>query len=690
MALGGGGHRLDALVDAAHGAAEVPGGDRQHRLQRNVELAAEAAAAGGGHDADILARQAQDARGLVAVHGRGLGAGVDLDAVADPLRPSGLRLDVGVLDEGGGEGALRPMRRRRQRARSVALLEGAARQHVVGLVGVDGRGAGGQRRLDAGERRQRLPGDRQIGSVDRLHRLARAGERQHRLAAIAHVGLREHRLILEVGIDAEGILARHVGGREHARNAGMAGQERRQIADGEAGAGVGRADGLQPQGVRRRSVVAVDRGAGELGAGVEAPHASADAGGGRLFLADLGSCAGSRKRGRRIEHGIDDLEIAGAAAEHAAEAIHHRLAAGRRVADEQIGGRHQHARGADAALGRVVGVECRLQRAPERKPGEPLHRHDRFAVRLRGGDHARAHLRAVDQHRAGAAVAGVAADLGAREPQPAPHDVAEAFARGHGDALRAAVEREGQQRLGDLGALVHAAASTLGARHRSSARRTRTTATSRRYRAEPRTSSMGVSGAHTSAAVTRCAPPLAERSDEPTFQRRQPHRHGRARADGDGRIGNAPLCIEIDQRRHGDDGDHQVGAGAELEERRPCPWLGLRHADADHQLVRRQGGSAIARDELGERQPTPSAQAGDLDGSIQRQQWRHAVGRRRGIADVAGDGAAVLHLQAADLARGLLEPLECRRQRRVSNLRPGGERSERHAALVPADAPELV
>ena len=244
VALGGGSHRLDALVDAADGAIQVPGGDRQQRLDRNVELAAEAAAAGRRNNAYAGEREAEDARGLVAVHGGGLGAGGDLDAVADPLGPAGLGLDVGVLDEAGFEGALRRVGGLGEGGLRVAVADEAAGENIVRLVFVNYGRAFGQRRRDAVDRRQRVPNDRQVGSVDGLYRLAAADQGEDRLAAMAHMALGKHRLVLEIGIDAEGILARHILGGENALDAGMAGEKGRKIADGETGGGVRRAHRL--------------------------------------------------------------------------------------------------------------------------------------------------------------------------------------------------------------------------------------------------------------------------------------------------------------------------------------------------------------------------------------------------------------------------------------------------------------
>src|SRR3546814_4203811 len=53
----------------------------------------------------------------------------------------------------------------------------------------------------------RLPLDRQIRIGKRPDRVARADQRQHRLAAVAHDTVGQHRLILDVGIDAEALVA---------------------------------------------------------------------------------------------------------------------------------------------------------------------------------------------------------------------------------------------------------------------------------------------------------------------------------------------------------------------------------------------------------------------------------------------------------------------------------------------------
>src|SRR5258705_9548274 len=64
---------------------------------------------------------------------------------------------------------------------------------------------------------------------------------------------------------------------------------------------------------------------------------------------------------RGIQDGVDDRLVAGAAADIAGDGLGHVLARRRRNAVEQRLGRHQHARGAEAALGREVLHEGFLQ-----------------------------------------------------------------------------------------------------------------------------------------------------------------------------------------------------------------------------------------------------------------------------------------------------------------------------------------
>ena len=116
--------------------------------------------------------------------------------------------------------------------------------------------------------------------------------------------------------------------------------------------------------------------------------------------------------GRGCLHRADDVLIAGAPAQVALEAVANLL--GRRIrvgAQDLVRGEH-HARRAEAALQAVLGPERVLQRgelavgAPDPSIVVTL-----GAVGLHREARARLHGDAIEQHRARAALAGVAADL---------------------------------------------------------------------------------------------------------------------------------------------------------------------------------------------------------------------------------------------------------------------------------------
>src|SRR5262249_19105905 len=84
--------------------------------------------------------------------------------------------------------------------------------------------------------------------------------------------------------------------------------------------------------------------------------------------------------------------------------------------EERVAG-HQHAGGTVAALEPVLLDEGLLERMELPVPLEPLHREHLAAVGLDTEDGARLDRPPVEQHGAGAAVAGVAADVGPGEPE---------------------------------------------------------------------------------------------------------------------------------------------------------------------------------------------------------------------------------------------------------------------------------
>ena len=126
-----------------------------------------------------------------------------------------------------------------------------------------------------------------------------------------------------------------------------------------------------------------------------------------------------------------------------------------------------------------------LQARSLRIGGQPFDGGDRAPRHLATGHKAGAQLFAVDQDRAGAAVAGVAADLGAGETEHVAQRVAQSVARIRVQRRRAAVEREADVQLaavdprqGFLGYAGHGPPSCVSSASRL--RRIRATAASRR------------------------------------------------------------------------------------------------------------------------------------------------------------------------------------------------------------------
>ena len=162
---------------------------------------------------------------------------------------------------------------------------------------------------------------------------------------------------------------------------------------------------------------------------------------------DAHRSAGRRAwRPPRPSIGPDDVLVAGAPAQVALDPFADLGLARVRVLAEQVDRRHDHAGRAEAALQRVALVERllhRVQRAVRR--GEALDRGHLAAVGLHREHRAALHAHAVEQDRAGAAVAGVAADDGADlaervaqmvDEQGAGCDVVVVTNAVHGDADR--------------------------------------------------------------------------------------------------------------------------------------------------------------------------------------------------------------------------------------------------------------
>ena len=328
MALGARHHALRPLVDAGDRRAGEPGGERCERLDRDVELATEAAAAGARHDPHLRRREAKDLGCHVPVHDRRLRRDPELDTVAHATCPAGLGLDIGVLDEGGLEAAFSRHGRARERRFGIAALDPALDQAVILHILVDQGCVRLKGSVQAAHRRRRLVADRQVLVPHRDDRLARAHQRHHGVAPVTHDFLGQHRLVAQVGIDADAV-GGHVGGGEHARHAGPRAGCRRDVAEHDPRRLMRRPDDPEPECVRRHGVGAVALGTGELGHAVELGKPGADGRAGR------GRGQGLRGIARRVEHRGYDLAIAGAAAEDAAEAIHDLRRAGARAGAQQ-------------------------------------------------------------------------------------------------------------------------------------------------------------------------------------------------------------------------------------------------------------------------------------------------------------------------------------------------------------------
>lgn len=184
-----------------------------------------------------------------------------------------------------------------------------------------------------------------------------------------------------------------------------------EIAEGEAGVIMRRTDHEYRKRIGGEGIAAEVLSPSDLRHAVEPDRGRAD----RLAGSGQAEIEAYHLRGG-IHHRRDDLPVAGAAAQNTAQRILH-LGLGRSgLRVQQRCRRDQQRRRADAALRRAVrqerGLQCRQPAV-----GQPFDGRHRCA-----GGRGRRHQAgtdgvAVDQHRAGAAITGVAADLGAGQLQ---------------------------------------------------------------------------------------------------------------------------------------------------------------------------------------------------------------------------------------------------------------------------------
>ena len=442
MALGGRGHRLGAADRrCAPAASSTMRGDREQRLHRDVELAAEAAAAGGRADAHLpRARRRARAR-----------------SPRGPCRAPACRRETSMRSpiarrRSPPPARYRRARRRRSRTRPRRSTAPCAWPRGDIAASRDCRASGhcpARAAWSAARRRpsaasmpesgaQRRPGDRQVGVArcfrpPRACRPAPAPPRRGsaRCPARAPAGPADAAKMpkeFSPGTSSAVRIATRPGD-ARARTASRSPSVKRR-------ARMRRAHDAHPErsrpARRRRRRGPCPR-----------PSASRRRGGGeRRRRAHLPACGAMRARSsalalaptRHVHITASTIfTIAGAAAEHAAERVLDRARDWRRVACVRQ----------SAAAISMPGVQmphcaapCARNAARSRSvtPSGPAPRRcDRRAVRLRGRDQAGADLLAVHQHGAGAAIAGVAADLGAGQAELVAQRVGE---RGEGRRRR--------------------------------------------------------------------------------------------------------------------------------------------------------------------------------------------------------------------------------------------------------------
>src|SRR5207244_7396776 len=138
--------------------------------------------------------------------------------------------------------------------------------------------------------------------------------------------------------------------------------------------------------------------------------------------------AGGHGRARDL-HGFDDVCVARAAAQVAFESLADLRLARPRVAFQQRGGRHDEAWRAEATLQPMLVPERFLERRQLAIRRQALDRRQLAAVGLDGEHRAGLDGSLVDQHGARPALAGIAADVRARQPEFLAQEVHQQVAR---------------------------------------------------------------------------------------------------------------------------------------------------------------------------------------------------------------------------------------------------------------------
>ena len=211
-------------------------------------------------------------------------------------------------------------------------------------------------RADINRRPAFLPEDGKVRQIRSGKPVRDTNDKCHGLAAEPRGFLGQRRLVREGRDDPERVRSGNVGGGDHGINIRPRCGPLDKIAEAEVGKIVWAANGADQARPVWPAVGTKSLGRVHLGASVKALDGGADR------LARVGrQAAGSRLAD--IHHGIDDLGIAGASAQHAAKRILDSLPVRCRVTAEKRGCRHHHAGSANPALRRAVPqerfLECR-------------------------------------------------------------------------------------------------------------------------------------------------------------------------------------------------------------------------------------------------------------------------------------------------------------------------------------------
>ena len=396
------------------GALELPGRQGADVLDGHVLLAAEAAA----HQHVLHHHPLR----LPAEHDGDLPAGV-VDALvgAENLHAAlvreghrALRLQKRVLGEGRAEGPRDPVGRGRQRGRGVAPGDVAGLAEVsraVHLRRVRGHGLG-----DGGDGLQHLIVDLDL-LLGGLQDLLGLGHHQADGVAHAagHAAHRDHHV--PVLLDMAHLVVGHVLRRQHAHHARK--RQRRGGVDGQhPRPGVLRTHGGQVQHALHVDVVGIFAVAQHLLPHVHPEGPPAHAVVVALFRVRV-DLRLAPQDGPGQPDAVDDLAVAGAAAEVAPDGVANLLLGGIGVFVQQRLARHDHARGAEAALHRPADPEG-VDKGLLLEGRKALHRLDAPPIHLPGGHHAGLHRRAVHDDGAGAAGALAAAVLHGMQVQVVP------------------------------------------------------------------------------------------------------------------------------------------------------------------------------------------------------------------------------------------------------------------------------